>query len=84
MPHRKHHDAPAADAPQPTSLWRRQLNNIIETQISRFPFLIQMRAVYRQLQDEDRAAWPYIIGLLLLVFLGTYRGERRRVRQLKK
>lgn len=81
MSPRKRHQAPEAAAPASTSLWRRQLNNILETQISRFPFLVQMRAVYRQLQDEDRAAWPYIIGLLLLVFIGTYRGERKRVRQ---
>jgi hypothetical protein len=70
---------PAAPA-QPEPLWRRQVNNIIETQIARYPLLVQFRAISRQLGDE-RAIWPYLIPLLVVVFAGTYRAERKRVLQ---
>ncbi len=69
---------PPAAPPEPA--WRRQVNNILETQIARYPFLVQMRAVSRQLQDE-REAWPVLIPLLIVLFAGFYRAERARVRR---
>lgn len=71
--HQRGHEAPA---PQ-ESRWRRQAINILETQIARYPLAVQLRAVWRQLQDE-REIWPYLIPLLLVVFLGTYRAERAK------
>lgn len=73
--------APAAQssaAPQPA--WRRQLGNIIETQIARYPFLLQLRAIWRQLQDE-RESWPLLIPFLLVLFVGFYRAERARIKR---
>ncbi|MEI7772072.1 MAG: hypothetical protein WCI67_18910 [Chloroflexales bacterium] len=74
-----HHDE--AEPEQPAPLWKRQAANIIETQIARYPLLAQLRAVWHQLEDE-RAIWPYLIPLLALVFIGTYRAERRKQRGL--
>ncbi|HMQ29533.1 MAG TPA: hypothetical protein PKD53_02350 [Chloroflexaceae bacterium] len=64
--------------PEAESAWRRQVNNILETQIARRPFLVQMRAVWRQLQDE-RAIWPVLLPLVAVVFYLVYRRERRLV-----
>lgn len=74
--------APAAPPAAPEPAWRRQVNNILETQIARYPFLVQARAVWRQLQDE-REAWPVLIPFLLLLFAGFYRAERARVKNSK-
>ncbi|NTW02887.1 MAG: hypothetical protein HGA19_16670 [Oscillochloris sp.] len=60
--------------------WKQQAINVIETQIARYPLIVQLRAVWRQLQDE-RESWNYLIPLLLVVFIGTYRAERRKARQ---
>lgn len=72
--------APPLPPARSESLWRRQVNRLIETQISRYPALVQLRAVFRQLQDE-RELWPVLIPLLVAVFLGTYRVERRKVKR---
>jgi hypothetical protein len=66
--------------PQPhaESAWRRQVDNILETQIARYPFLVQMRAVWRQLQDE-REHWSWLLPVLAVVFLVVYRRERKFV-----
>lgn len=69
---------PEPDAPAPEPAWRRQVNNILETQISRYPFLVQMRAVWRQLQDE-RESWPILLPILALFFFFVYRRERKIV-----
>ena len=71
-----------ADAPQPPR-WRRQLDSVIETQISRSPFLVQSRAVLRQLRYE-RENWPLLIPLLLVIFVAVYRRERRKLLQLEE
>lgn len=76
----KRHEPQAAPAAPPEPAWRRQVNNILETQIARYPFLVQLRAVWRQLQDE-RASWPVLIPFLLVLFAGFYRAERARVRR---
>ncbi|MBX0329857.1 hypothetical protein K2Z83_19520 [Oscillochloris sp. ZM17-4] len=66
------------DEPDPQDpIWKRQAANIVETQLARYPLLVQLRAVWRQLQDE-REIWPYLIPLLAVVFIGTYRAERRK------
>lgn len=75
MAPRSERDEPARDA---ESAWRRQVNNIIETQIARRPFLVQMRAVWRQLQDE-RGSWPVLLPIVAVLFYLTYRRERRLV-----
>ncbi len=77
----KHHQDDEYDASPPHPRWKQMLHNILETQIARYPLLVQLRAVWNQLQDE-REFWPYLIPLLILVFLGTYRGERKRVQAL--
>jgi hypothetical protein len=41
--------------------------------------LVQLRAIGRQLADE-RGIWPYLIPLLLIIAVGTYRGERNRIK----
>jgi hypothetical protein len=71
---RKPHDEPEAE-----STFQRQVRNIIETQIARYPLLVQLRAIGRQLADE-RDIWPYLIPLLLIIAVGTYRGERNRIK----
>jgi hypothetical protein len=68
-----------AEPEQTAPLWKRQAANIIETQIARYPLLVQLRAVWHQFQDE-RAIWPYLIPLLAVVFIGTYRAERSKLR----
>jgi hypothetical protein len=73
--HKREEDKPEQQAP----LWKRHTANIVETQIARFPLLVQLRAVWRQLQDE-REIWPYLIPLLVVVFIGTYRAERDKLR----
>jgi hypothetical protein len=60
------------------SRWRSQVNAIIETQIARSPFLVQSRAVWRQL-DHERENWPLLLPLVLLVFAAVYLRERRKV-----
>jgi hypothetical protein len=59
--------------------WRRQAASILETQIARSPFLLQSRAVLRQLRHE-RESWPFLIPLLLFVFVTVYRRERQKLR----
>jgi hypothetical protein len=70
--------ATPADQPAPEPIWRRQARNILETQIARYPLLVQLRAVWRQLQDE-REGWVYLLPLLAVVFVGTYRAERKKL-----
>ena len=60
------------------SRWQRQVDSIIETQINRYPYLVQGRAVLRQLRHE-RESWPLLIPLLLFVFIVVYRRERRKL-----
>jgi hypothetical protein len=67
----------------PDSAWKRQVNNIFETQISRYPFLVQMRAVWRQLQDE-KESWPVLLPLIVLIFYFVYRRERKIVELIIK
>lgn len=69
---------PAEDAAQSQPLWRRQIDAIVETQIARHPFLVQSRAVLRQLEHE-RESWPLLVPFLLVVFFLTYRSQRRKV-----
>lgn len=71
------------ELPPDDSAWRRQVRNIVETQIARYPLLVQLRAIWRQLADE-RAAWPYLIPLLLIVAVGTYRAERNKLRAARE
>jgi hypothetical protein len=59
--------------------WKRQARNVIETQIARYPFLVQSRAVWNQLQDE-REHWLVLIPALVVVAIMAYRNERRRLR----
>lgn len=73
---------PAAGGGKP-SQFRRQIDTIIETQIARFPFLVQMRAVLRGLEHE-RENYPWLLPFLTLVFLFTYRRARRRVLQIER
>jgi hypothetical protein len=68
----------AGDGHKGESRWRRQAGAILETQITRYPFLVQGRAVLRQLEHE-RESWPLLIPLLLVVFFLTYRKERRKL-----
>ncbi|MBP1467561.1 hypothetical protein EYB53_017745 [Candidatus Chloroploca sp. M-50] len=63
------------------SRWQREINNILEVQIARYPFLVQMRALMRQLQDE-RANWPVLLPLLFVFFVLVYRNERKKVKRL--
>jgi hypothetical protein len=63
--------------------WRRQAASIIETQIARSPFLLQGRAVLRQLRHE-RESWPFLIPLLLFVFVAVYRRERQKLRAVEQ
>ncbi len=65
-------------AEQSESAWQRQVNNIFETQISRYPFLVQTRAVWRQLQDE-KESWSVLLPLIALIFFVVYRRERKIV-----
>jgi hypothetical protein len=77
---RRHSDE-ADPAPEPSApLWRRQAANIIETQIARYPLLVQLRAIWHQLQDE-REIWPLLLPLLAVVFVDAYRAERRKLRK---
>ncbi|GAB4433246.1 MAG: hypothetical protein OHK0015_21790 [Chloroflexi bacterium OHK40] len=73
------------DKPRPDerSTWRRQIEAIIETQIARSPFLVQMRAVLRQLRYE-RENWPLLIPFLLAWFFFVYRRERGRLLALQR
>jgi hypothetical protein len=77
MPKRRQDEA---EPEQTAPIWKRQAANIIETQLAQFPLLVQIRAIWRQLQDE-RAIWPYLIPLLAVVFIGTYRSERGKLRK---
>ncbi|WP_298820372.1 hypothetical protein [Chloroflexus sp.] len=60
--------------------WQRQLQAVIEVQLARFPFLIQLRATWRLLREE-RHDWPWLLPLLAVIFARTYRRERQRLRQ---
>jgi hypothetical protein len=71
------------DSQQEQPRWRRQAASIIETQIARSPFLLQSRAVLRQLRHE-RESWPFLIPLLLFVFVTVYRRERRKLRAVEQ
>lgn len=70
----------AQQTPDNTSVWQRQLQAIAEVQLARFPFLIQLRATWRLLREE-RPDWPWLLPLLAIVFIRTYRRERARLRQ---
>lgn len=59
--------------------WQRRLLAILEVQLARFPWLIQLRATWRLLREERRD-WPWLLPLLAVVFITTYRRERRRSR----
>ena len=72
-----------SDDPQQEPRWRRQVESILETQIARSPFLLQGRAVLRQLRHE-RESWPFLIPLLLFVFVSVYRRERRKLREVEE
>lgn len=69
---------PESDGERREPRWRSQVDAILETQIARYPFLVQGRAVLRQLQHE-RESWPLLVPLLLVVFYLTYRSERRKL-----
>ncbi len=60
--------------------WRQRAQNLIEIQLARFPFIIQLRATWRLLREE-RADWPWLLPLLAFVFITTYRRERQRLRR---
>ncbi|MGQ9480572.1 hypothetical protein [Chloroflexus sp.] len=62
-----------------TSEWQRRLLAILEVQLARFPWLIQLRATWWLLREERRD-WPWLLPLLAVVFITTYRRERRRSR----
>ncbi|WP_287158294.1 hypothetical protein [Chloroflexus sp.] len=62
-----------------TPEWQRRLLAILEVQLARFPWLIQLRATWRLLREERRD-WPWLLPLLAIVFITTYRRERRRSR----
>jgi hypothetical protein len=68
----------ADEAPREQPRWRSQVESILETQIARSPFLLQGRAVLRQLRHE-RESWPLLLPLLIFVFVRAYRQERRKV-----
>jgi hypothetical protein len=70
-----------SELPAEESAWQRQVRNIVETQIARYPLLVQLRAIWRQLADE-RASWPVLLPLLLIVAVGTYRAERNKLRKM--
>lgn len=61
-----------------TPAWQRQLQAIAEVQLARFPLLIQLRAIWRLLREE-RPDWPWLLPLLAIVFIRTYRRERERM-----
>ncbi|MEI7644668.1 MAG: hypothetical protein WCJ55_10350 [Chloroflexales bacterium] len=70
----------AESAPElPAPIWKRHAISIIESQIVRHPLLVQLRTIWRQLQGE-REIWPYLVPLLVLVSIRTYRAERRKLR----
>jgi hypothetical protein len=73
----------SADEQQEQPRWRRQAASILETQIARSPFLLQSRAVLRQLRHE-RESWPFLIPLLLFVFVTVYRRERQKLRAVEQ
>jgi len=60
------------------SRWRRQIDTIVETQIARYPYLTQGRAVLRQLEHE-RENRLVLIPILVLLFIIFYRNERRKL-----
>lgn len=62
-----------------TPEWQRRLLAILEVQLARFSWLIQLRATWRLLREERRD-WPWLLPLLAVVFITTYRRERRRSR----
>lgn len=62
-----------------TPEWQRRLLAILEVQLARFPWLLQLRATWRLLCEECRD-WPWLLPLLAVVFVTTYRRERSRPR----
>ena len=50
----------------------------LEVQLARFPLLIQARAYWRLLLTQRRD-WPWLLPLLALIALRSYRRERRRI-----
>jgi hypothetical protein len=77
------HAEPNGPASETDSTWRRRAHNLIEAQIARYPFLVQMRSVWRLLQDE-RENWSLLLPVLALFFIIVYRRERKSVRALIK
>jgi hypothetical protein len=71
------------DAQQSQPLWLRQVESILETQIARYPFLVQSRAVIRQLEHE-RKDWPWLLPLLAAFFFFTYRNARKQVLKVER
>lgn len=71
------------DAQQSQPLWLRQAESILETQIARYPFLVQSRAVMRQLEHE-RKDWPWLLPLLAVLFFFTYRSARKKVLEVER
>ena len=64
-------------------LWRRQIDTIVETQIARYPYLTQGRAVLRQIEHE-RENRLILIPILLVLFAIVYRNERRKVLAIQR
>jgi hypothetical protein len=62
-----------------SSSWQRRLQALLDVQLARFPWIIQLRATLRLLREERRD-WPWLLPLLVVVFVSTYRGERARRR----
>ena len=62
-----------------SSTWQRRLQALLEVQLARFPWIIQLRATWRLLREERRD-WPWLLPLLAVIFVSTYRRERARRR----
>ncbi|PDW04942.1 hypothetical protein [Candidatus Viridilinea mediisalina] len=65
------------------SFFNQQLSNALDTLIASNPFLVQMRALMRQLQDE-REHLPVLLPLLLILFIVVYRRERAQIERLRR
>lgn len=64
-------------------LWRRQIDTIVETQIARYPYLTQGRAVLKQIETE-RENRLILVPILLVLFAIFYRNERRKVLAIQR
>lgn len=60
------------------SAWQRRLQAVLEVQLAQFPLFIQLRATWRLLREE-RPDWPWLLPLLAIIFMQTYRRERQRI-----